>query len=410
MQQLTILGATGSIGLNTLQVVREHAGRFEVFALSADKSVDKMLELVAEFKPKIAVMSDPLAAEKLRQGLRGTATEVLSGAEALVEVAQAPEADTVVAAIVGAAGLQSTLAAVCQGKRVLLANKESLVMAGGLFMEAVARHEACLLPVDSEHNAMFQCLPAVPTGGLAAAGVRKLILTGSGGPFRQTPLEALHSVTPEQACSHPNWVMGRKISVDSATMMNKGLEFIEACWLFGATPAQVQIVIHPQSIVHSMVEYIDGSVLAQLGQPDMRTPIAHCLGWPERIQTSVKSLNFWEMGALEFSAPDGQRFPMLRLASEAMAAGGTCPALLNAANEVAVEAFLRGGIRFTDISNIVDYVLQKAESYEPHALVDVLEADAKARVLASQWVCDFGSSEPARARTLVSGSTSPGSK
>ena len=392
-QQLTILGATGSIGLSTLDVLRSHTGSFGVFALTAHKNAMQMSKLVMEFEPVYAVMECHDAAAELRSLLPQTLrTEVLGGSDALVDVAKAGEVDTVVAAIVGAAGLTPTMAAVTASKRVLLANKESLVMAGKLFIDAVQAHKACLLPVDSEHNAMFQCLPPAPTGintrSLAALGVRKLLLTGSGGPFRLTPIKDLNSVTPDQACAHPNWSMGRKISVDSATMMNKGLEFIEACWLFGANPSDVEVVVHPQSIVHSMVEYVDGSVLAQLGQPDMRTPIAHCLGWPVRIETRVKSLNFWEMGRLDFEAPDMTRFPLLALAIAAKKSGGMYPTVLNAANEVGVAAFLSGRIGFTAIAALVEEVLQKADSREPHDLDEVIQADLSTRSIALQWVND----------------------
>ncbi len=382
MQQITVLGSTGSIGLSTLDVVAQHPDRFTVHALAARRNVDKMLEQIQAFKPVYAVMLDPDAASLLRSRLPADArTEVLQGSEALTEIARAAEVDTVVAAIVGAAGLSPTLAAASHGKKILLANKESLVMAGALFMRAVQQGGAQLLPVDSEHNAIFQCLPA-GFSSLAEAGVRRLLLTGSGGPFRESPLDALPKVTPGEACAHPNWSMGQKISVDSATMMNKGLEFIEACWLFNASPKQVEVVIHPQSIVHSMVEYLDGSVLAQLGQPDMRTPIAHCLAWPERVTNNVASLDFFRLGRLDFSAPDKLRFPCLQLAIDAMSAGGTCPTALNAANEVAVEAFLCEQIRYTDIAQVVDRVMQTWVGSEPDALGAVIEADQEARAAA----------------------------
>lgn len=382
MEQITVLGATGSIGVSTLDVVAQHSERFGVFALTARHNVGRMLEQIVAFNPRYAVMQDESSAQELRRRLPpGSTTEVLEGDGALIDVASASEVTTVVAAIVGAAGLAPTMAAVRQGKKVLLANKESLVMAGALFMRAVHAAGAQLLPVDSEHNAIFQCLP-VGQPQLAAAGVRRLLLTGSGGPFRETPLAELEGVSPHQACAHPNWSMGPKISVDSATMMNKGLEFIEACWLFDARPEQIQVVVHPQSIVHSMVEYIDGSVLAQLGQPDMRTPIAHCLAWPERITNSVPSLDFFQLGRLDFAAPDLDRFPCLRLAIEAMKVGGTCPAALNAANEVAVESFLSNRIRFIDIAQVVDQVMQSWSVTEPDALDAVLDADQKARATA----------------------------
>ncbi len=391
MQTLTILGATGSIGLSTLDVVRQNADQYQVFALTANNSTAKMAELVLEFHPKVVVMGDEQSANTLRAqlynvGVEGKALpDIHHGLQANIEVAKESSVDSVVAAIVGAAGLQPTLAAVNASKRVLLANKEALVMAGGLFMNAVKSKAARLLPVDSEHNAMFQCFSQCHRG-LEAAGVRKLILTGSGGPFRSTPYSELASVTPTEACAHPNWSMGKKISVDSATMMNKGLEFIEACWLFAAKPNQIQVVIHPQSIVHSMVEYIDGSVLAQLGQPDMRTPIAHCLAWPDRIPTNVPSLDFWQMGSLEFSAPDYQRFPALKLAIDAFSAGGTAPAILNAANEVAVQSFLDGKIPFLHIADVVDQTCQVASIIEPDGIDDVIQADLEARALAQQHV------------------------
>lgn len=391
MQRVTVLGATGSIGLSTLAVIRLHPDKFQLFALTARNNVALMRDAVREFAPAYAVMESAASAAELRALLPpNSPTEVLAGASALAEVASASEVDTVVAAIVGAAGLAPTLAAVNHGKRVLLANKESLVMAGRLFIDAVRANGACLLPVDSEHNAMFQCLPPVASGintaQLAELGVRKLILTGSGGPFRTTPLPQLSAVTPEQACAHPNWAMGRKISVDSATMMNKGLEFIEACWLFGADAQCLQVVIHPQSIIHSMVEYVDGSVLAQLGQPDMRTPIANCLGWPERLVTEVPSIDFWRLGALEFAEPDFARFPLLQLAMASQAQGGTAPALLNAANEVAVAAFLAEHIAFTDIARVVAEVLENLPGGEPGSLAEVIQADAEARQVAEAQI------------------------
>ena len=383
MQRLTVLGSTGSIGISTLDVVAGHPDRFSVFALAAHSSDTKLLDQIRQFRPRYAVLCDPLAAQRLRQQLlaQHLDTEVLSGAGAIIDVASASEVDTVVAAIVGAAGLAPTLAAVRSGKRVLLANKEALVMAGRLFMEAVRHHNAQLLPVDSEHNAIFQCLPQ-PYKGLQAAGIRRLLLTGSGGPFRDVPLAQLAEATPDQACAHPNWRMGRKISVDSATMMNKGLEFIEACWLLDARPDQIQVVLHPQSIIHSMVEYTDGSVLAQMGQPDMRTPIAHCLAWPERIKNRVPSLNFFELGSLSFGAPDYERFPCLRAAINAMETGGTAPTALNAANEVAVAAFLEGRIRFTGIAEVVDRVMQGWCLGVADDLEFIVHADAVARALA----------------------------
>lgn len=385
MQRLTILGSTGSIGVSSLDVVGDHPDRYEVFALAAQSNDARLFEQVERFRPRYAVLCDPGAAERLRLRLHEakSTTEVLSGPESLGDIASASEVDTVIAAVVGAAGLAPTMAAVTAGKRVLLANKESLVMAGHLFMNAVQTHGARLLPVDSEHNAIFQCLPQ-PMVSLEAAGVRRLLLTGSGGPFRDLPHAAFAGITPEQACAHPNWVMGRKISVDSATMMNKGLEFIEACWLFDAAPEQIEVVLHPQSIVHSMVEFLDGSVLAQMGQPDMRTPIANCLAWPERIKNKVPSLNFLELGSLSFGAPDPQRYPCLALAVAAMRSGGTAPAALNAANEMAVAEFLEGRLGFLQIAETVDRVMQSWNNWDPQDLNCVIQADQRARAMAAE--------------------------
>lgn len=389
-QNLTILGSTGSIGLSTLDVVARHPERYRVYALTANTQADKMAEQCLLYQPAYAVMRDESAAERLQKLLteRGCQTQVLAGSEGLVQVSAAPEVDVLMAAIVGSAGLEPTLAGVQAGKKVLLANKESLVMAGGLFMAAVRESGATLLPIDSEHNAIFQCLPMAYRSP-AAAGVRRILLTGSGGPFRQTPIADLVSVTPDQACAHPNWSMGRKISVDSATMMNKGLEFIEACWLFDARPEQIEIVVHPQSVIHSMVEYNDGSVLAQMGNPDMRTPIAHALAWPERIESGVASLDFTTTSRLDFEAPSFERFPGLRLSIEAAKAGGIMPAALNAANEVAVEAFLAGRAGFTDIARVIGAVLGKAQQCEPSDLAVVKEADAAARSLAQTLVSEL---------------------
>jgi 1-deoxy-D-xylulose-5-phosphate reductoisomerase len=311
---------------------------------------------------------------------------VLIGEQGLCEVAAHPEVDAVMAAIVGAAGLKPTLAAVEAGKKVLLANKEALVMSGALFIEAVRRSGAVLLPIDSEHNAIFQCLPGDYARGLEQVGVRRILLTASGGPFRETPLAQLHEVTPEQACAHPNWSMGRKISVDSASMMNKGLELIEVCWLFDAKPSQVEVVIHPQSVIHSLVDYVDGSVLAQLGNPDMRTPISHALAWPQRIDSGVAPLDLFAIARLDFQAPDEQRFPCLRLAREAAEAGGSVPAMLNAANEVAVAAFLERRIRFPEIASIIEAVLNAESGVAVESVEAVLEADRRARELAGQWL------------------------
>ncbi|MEI2780594.1 MAG: 1-deoxy-D-xylulose-5-phosphate reductoisomerase [Candidatus Competibacter sp.] len=385
---VTILGSTGSIGTNTLDVVQRHADRFRVVALTANQNVEGLFRQCVTHEPDFAVMADPEAAERLSDRLRsaGRPVEVLAGVAGLERVAALPETDCVMAAIVGAAGLLPTLAAARAGKRVLLANKEALVMAGPLFVAAVRQGGAELLPIDSEHNAIFQCLPpGFAAEGLDAAGVRRILLTGSGGPFRVTPLDRLPDATPEQACAHPNWSMGRKISVDSATMMNKGLEVIEAHWLFGAAPARIEVVVHPQSVVHSMVEYRDGSVLAQLGHPDMRTPIAHALAWPHRMASGAAFLDFSRL-QLEFQAPDFARFPCLRLAFAALEAGGTAPAILNAANEVAVRAFLERRIRFTEIAVVVERALERVVPRAADALAPILEADALARSAAGEWV------------------------
>lgn len=384
---LTVLGATGSIGLSTLDVVARHPERFRVHALTAHRDVDGLLRLCQAHRPAQAAMADPAAAEQLRARLAevGVPTQVRGGAEALSELAAAPEAETVVAAIVGAAGLLPTLAAVRAGKRVLLANKEALVSAGAVFMQAVRDSGACLLPLDSEHNAVFQCLPAEP-GGVSTRGVRRVLLTASGGPFRNTPTADLLEVTPEQACAHPNWSMGRKISVDSATMMNKGLEVIEACWLFDLPPDRVDVVVHPQSIIHSLVEYVDGSTLAQLGNPDMRTPIAHALAWPERVEAGVEPLDLVQLGRLDFQAPDLQRFRCLALAYRAMERGGSSCAVLNAANEVAVEAFLQRRIGFTGIAALAERVLADVPAEPVTSLDDVLAADAEGRRIAERMV------------------------
>ena len=386
---VTILGSTGSIGVNTLDVLRRHPDRFRVVALTAHQDVETLLQQCLNCEPEYAVMADPKAADRLRGRLRaaGRPVEVLAGGEGLEQVAALPEVAYVMAAIVGAAGLLPTLAAARAGKRVLLANKEALVMAGPLFMEAVREHGAELLPIDSEHNAVFQCLPpGFAADGLEACGVRRILLTGSGGPFRITPLEQLPDVTPDQACAHPNWRMGRKISVDSATMMNKGLEVIEAHWLFAAPPDCIEVVIHPQSVIHSMVEYQDGSVLAQLGHPDMRTPIAHALAWPQRLASGVTALDFTRLAPLEFQAPDFARFPCLRLAFAALDAGGTAPAILNAANEIAVQTFLDQRLRFTDIAAVVEWTLERVSPQGVNTLATILADDARARVVAGEWI------------------------
>ena len=386
---VTILGSTGSIGVNTLDVLARHPDRFRVVALTANHNSEALLEQCRLYQPQFAVMADPVAAEQLQTRLRAASqpVEVLAGAAGLERVAALPEVRHVMAAIVGAAGLLPTLAAARAGKRVLLANKKALVMAGPLFMAAVREHGAELLPIDSEHNAIFQCLPpGFANAGLEAAGVRRILLTGSGGPFRTTPLEQLAEVTPDQACAHPNWKMGRKISVDSATLMNKGLEIIEAHWLFAAPPEQIEVVVHPQSVIHSMVEYMDGSVLAQLGHPDMRTPIAHALAWPQRLASGATFLDFTQLSKLEFQAPDFGRFPGLQLAFAALETGGTAPAILNAANEIAVQAFLERRVRFTAIPAVVEWALERVAVSVVETLTTILAADAAARMAANEWI------------------------
>lgn len=387
-QQVTVLGATGSVGLSTLDVIARHPELYQVFALTGFTRHSELLALCVKHTPQFAVLPTQEAARKLQDDLAvaGLDTRVLVGEGGLCEVASHPQVDTVLAAIVGAAGLRPTLAAVEAGKKVLLANKEALVMSGALFMEAVRQSGAVLLPIDSEHNAIFQCLPVDYARGLVPVGVRRILLTGSGGPFRETPLDQLCDVTPEQACAHPNWSMGRKISVDSASMVNKGLELIEACWLFDARPDQIEVVIHPQSVIHSMVDYMDGSVLAQLGNPDMRTPIAHALAWPMRIDSGVAPLDLFSIARLDFQAPDEQRFPCLRLARQAAEAGNSAPAMLNAANEVAVAAFLDRRIRYPEIASMIDEVLNLEPVVALHDLEAVFEVDSKARVLAERWL------------------------
>lgn len=391
-QRITVLGATGSIGLSTLDVIARHPERYQVFALSGYSRLGELLALCVRHAPVFAVVPCEAAAQQLQAELRaaGSRTEVLVGEQGLCQVAADPQVDAVMAAIVGAAGLRPTLAAVQAGKKVLLANKEALVMSGALFMQEVQRSGAVLLPIDSEHNAIFQCLPGDYARGLAQVGVRRILLTASGGPFRETPQAELEHVTPEQACAHPNWSMGRKISVDSASMMNKGLELIEACWLFDAKPAQVEVVVHPQSVIHSLVDYVDGSVLAQLGNPDMRTPIASALAWPERIDSGVAPLDLFAVARLDFQAPDEQRFPCLRLAREAADAGRSAPAMLNAANEVAVEAFLQRRIRFPQIPSIIEHVLNQEAVVAVPTLEAVFAADQRARSLAGHWLDRHG--------------------
>ncbi|EEL1146577.1 1-deoxy-D-xylulose-5-phosphate reductoisomerase [Salmonella enterica] len=393
MKQLTILGSTGSIGCSTLDVVRHNPDSFRVIALVAGKNVARMAEQCLEFSPRYAVMDDTSGAEQLKIMLQqhGSRTEVLSGQQAACEMAALDEVGHVMAAIVGAAGLLPTLAAIRAGKTILLANKESLVTCGRLFMDEVKRSNARLLPVDSEHNAIFQSLPQSIQHNLGYAdleqnGVTSILLTGSGGPFRETPMCDLAAMTPDQACRHPNWSMGRKISVDSATMMNKGLEYIEARWLFNASARQMEVLIHPQSVIHSMVRYQDGSVLAQLGEPDMRTPIAHTMAWPNRVTSGAQPLDFCKLSALTFSAPDYQRYPCLKLAMEAFEQGQAATTALNAANEITVAAFLAQQIRFTDIAGLNLAVLERMDLQEPASVEDVLQVDAIAREVARKQV------------------------
>ena len=392
MKRLAILGSTGSIGVNTLDVAARHPDRFAVTALAAGKNDSLLLEQCVKHRPAHAVLHDPDSAERLRRAVagRGLATEVHCGAEALERIVARDDVDAVMAAIVGAAGLPATLAAARAGKQVLLANKEALVMSGALFMKAVAEGGATLLPIDSEHSAVFQSLPrgfaCGRPGELERAGVRRILLTASGGPFRTTPVDRLSNVTPQQACAHPNWVMGRKISVDSATMMNKGLEVIEAHWLFGAPLEAIEIVVHPQSVIHSMVDYADGSVIAQLGAPDMRTPIACALAYPERIESGVAPLDFTALSSLQFERVDAQRFPCVGLAREAIRQGGTAPAALNAANEIAVESFLDGRLSFTGIAEVIESVLGEIPAEPLASLEQVHAADIEARALARRYV------------------------
>ncbi len=388
MKGICVLGATGSIGISTLDVVGRHPDRYRVVALTAHRDADRLAEQCRRHRPALAVLADAAAAPRLRALLADMdqPPEILAGPAALAQVAALPEVDIVMAAIVGAAGLLPTLAAARAGKRLLLANKEALVIAGEILMSAAAASGALLLPIDSEHNAIFQCMPPGYERGLERVGVERILLTASGGPFRDRPLADLAQVTPDQACAHPNWSMGRKISVDSATMMNKGLELIEACWLFGTRPERIQIVIHPQSVIHSLVQYVDGSVLAQLGNPDMRTPIAHALAWPERLSSGVSPLDLFAVGRLDFSPPGYDRFPCLSLAIQAAAAGGTAPTILNAANEVAVAAFLGGRIGFTAIADLVAETLARlpAGPVPPEGLDTLLATDREARALAEQ--------------------------
>ncbi len=389
VKNVCILGATGSIGLNTLDVIARHSEKFKPYVLTANRNAEEMLALCKQYRPRYAVMAAESAAQDLHQLVQASQleVEVLGGPGALIDVAALDEVDIVMAAIVGAAGLRPNLAAARAGKKVLLANKESLVMSGELFMKEVRDTQAQLLPIDSEHNAIFQCLPTgYQCGEGIAADIRRILLTASGGPFRNFDAAALKAVTPAQACRHPNWSMGQKISVDSASLMNKGLELIEACWLFDVRPDDIEVHIHPESIIHSMVEYTDGSVLAQMGNPDMRTPIAYGLGWPERLESGVASLNLFELASLNFERPDDQRFPCLELARQAFKAGGTACASLNAANEEAVAAFLKGNIPFTSIPDIIDGVLGGTAVRPVNCVEDVLSADQSARCEANRLI------------------------
>jgi len=389
MKGICILGATGSIGVSTLDVVSRHPDHYKVVALTANGNVDALYEQCLAHHPEYAVVVMEDKAEAFRQRIAQSSVsdiKVLSGADALTQVSTLDHVDAVMAAIVGAAGLLPTLAAAKAGKTVLLANKEALVMSGQIFMQAVSDSGAVLLPIDSEHNAIFQCMPAGYTAGHRAKQARRILLTASGGPFRQTPLETLPNVTPDQAVAHPKWDMGRKISVDSATMMNKGLELIEACLLFDMDPDDIQVVIHPQSIIHSMVDYVDGSVLAQMGNPDMRTPIAHAMAWPERFDSGVEPLDIFAVGHMDFEKPDLQRFPCLRLAYEAIKAGGIMPTVLNAANEIAVEAFLNERVKFTDIAVIIERSMAQFQPDSGDSLELVLQADQQARAVANSII------------------------
>lgn len=392
VKHVSVLGATGSIGQSTLDVLARHPDQFNLFAVTANTQIEKMAKICREFYPRIAVMSDEDSARQLQQLLGPeNKVEILGGIDALNQVASDSEVDIVMAAIVGAVGLMPTLSAVRAGKRVLLANKESLVMAGHLFMQEVEKHNAELLPIDSEHNAIFQCLPYVQESDLlqqdlARRGVSKILLTGSGGPFRETPLHEFDTITAQQAIAHPNWSMGPKISVDSATMMNKGLELIEACWLFNVSHEDVDIVLHPQSIIHSMVAYNDGSVLAQMGHPDMRTPIANALAWPQRISSGVEPLDMIEVSQLNFEKADERRFPCLKLARQAACEGGTSMAIMNAANEIAVDAFLNGKTGFTNIAELIENTMNRVQSHHTDSLEEILMDDRAARDFTSKSI------------------------
>lgn len=387
-QGICVLGSTGAIGVNTLDVISRHSDKFKVIALTANRADDKLFLQCQQFSPEYAVIVDESAAQRLDQQVRaaGLPTQVLSGTDSLEMVASLKSVDQVMAAIVGAAGLLPTLAAARAGKRVLLANKEALVMSGDLFINEIKKHNALLLPIDSEHNAIFQCMPESFAQGLESSGVNRILLTASGGPFRTRDVESLHNVTPEEAVAHPNWVMGQKISVDSATMMNKGLEVIEACWLFNTDASMIQVVIHPQSVIHSMVSYTDGSVLAQMGNPDMRTPIAHAMQWPNRMPSGVEPLDLFEVATLDFEKPDFKRFPCLQMAYESLNMGGTATAILNAANEVAVEAFLNKQLSFTNISKVIEKTLENTANLPADNLQSILQADSDARHVATEWL------------------------
>lgn len=392
MKGICILGATGSIGVSTLDVVARHPDHYKVVALTANTNIDALYEQCLAHHPEYAVVVDEHRAQALKNRLENSVVrdiKVLSGVKALEQVATLEQVDSVMAAIVGAAGLLPGLAAAKAGKTVLLANKEALVMSGDIFMQTVAESGAQLLPIDSEHNAIFQCMPAGYETGMQAKQARRILLTASGGPFRQTPLEQLAEVTPAQAVAHPNWDMGKKISVDSATMMNKGLEMIEACLLFNMEPEQIQIVIHPQSVIHSMVDYVDGTVLAQMGTPDMRIPIAHSLAWPERFDSGAQPLNIFNIARMDFEEPDLERFPCLRLAYDAIHAGGIMPTVLNAANEIAVDAFLNGEVRFTDIPVIIERCMQSFEVKPADSLDIILGTDQQARIVSRQIVSEL---------------------
>ncbi|MES2580097.1 MAG: 1-deoxy-D-xylulose-5-phosphate reductoisomerase [Pseudomonadota bacterium] len=388
IQNVTVLGSTGTIGLQTLDVIAQHADQYQIYALAANSNVEVMLKQCVQFQPKIAVLLNEKSALDLRSKLQAinSKTEVISGMTGLEQIASDSAVDIVMAAIVGAAGLKPAMAAARAGKRILLANKETLVLAGSLFMQAVKAGGATLLPIDSEHNAIFQVMPPQQLAQLSDGGVRKIILTASGGPFRQYSSAQLAAVTPAQALKHPNWVMGAKITIDSATLMNKGLEVIEAHWLFNAAPEQIEVVVHPQSVIHSMVEYIDGSVLAQLGNPDMRTPIAYALGYPNRIASGVAPLNLLEIAKLEFEAPDTKRFPCLQLAYDALQLGGTAPAILNAVNEVAVAAFLNNEIHFLDIPILIEKALASIKSEPVTSLAQLIDIDNEARHFAQNGI------------------------